>query len=99
MAVVLRLGSDAGLCSTGEEAQPPLQDAPPQASPELGELEGFQPARRSAARTRSGQMAGRAPGVEQGAPANLLQGLEGSMKTAQTPDEWLSLWRLWVLQV
>lgn len=77
-----------------------MLDAPTPAPADAGDLEGFQPARRSAARTRSSQLAGKAFTAEQNSPANAtLEAVQESVRAAHTADDWLSLWRSWILQV
>lgn len=67
---------------------------------EEGESEGFQPARRSSARSRSGQLNTKGSSAEDRTPhGRLVKAIETGIKSAQTGEDWLNLWRLWILQV
>lgn len=75
-------------------------EVPPRVNMEEGESEGFQPARRSSARSRSGQLNTKGSSAEDRTPhGRLVKAIETGIKSAQTGEDWLNLWRLWILQV
>ena len=76
-------------------------DVPPRHGDLEGDdLDGFQPARRSTVKHKSGQPVSKAWGSRESTVASkAVLVIEGGLKTAQSANDWLTLWRLWILQV